>query len=178
MRIGIFGGTFDPPHVGHLILAEEAIYQLRLQKVLFILTPFPPHKEGQFISPLSQRLTLLQAAIRENPFFRLSRVDINRQPPHYAADTVALLAKRNHQASLVYLMGGDSLHDLPGWHTPERFLAGCAALGILRRPGDQVDMALLEAQFPGITAMIEWIEAPLLEIASSEIRQRIQEGGS
>ena len=93
MRLGIFGGTFDPPHVGHLILATEAQYQLRLERVLWVLTPCPPHKAGQSISSVDERFELLYASLEGNPDFELSRADLDRPPPHYAVDTVELLRK-------------------------------------------------------------------------------------
>ena len=176
MRIGIFGGTFDPPHLGHLILAEEARDQLGLERLLWVLTPDPPHKQGQPVSALSPRLELVQAAIGDNPAFELSRVDMDRPGPHYALDTVLLLQKQFPGADLVYLIGGDSLHDLPTWHCPRELVEACAALGVMRRPGDQVDLGRLEMEIPGIGVKLEWIDAPLLEISSHEIRERAAEG--
>jgi nicotinate-nucleotide adenylyltransferase len=176
MRIGLFGGTFDPPHLGHLILASEAKSQLDLERLLFILTPCPPHKLGQVITPVSQRLELLQAAIADDPAFSLSRVDLDRPPPHYAADTVLLLKQVEPQAELIYLIGGDALHDLPTWYEPGRLLAACDGLGVMRRPGDAVDLDSLEEEIPGLKQKVRFIEAPLLEISSSEIRQRLADG--
>jgi nicotinate-nucleotide adenylyltransferase len=175
-RLGIFGGTFDPPHLGHLILAEEARYQLALDSVLWVLTPHPPHKQEQSITPLSDRLELLLAAIYRNPSYKLSRVELDRQPPHYALDTIRLLGIRNPGAELIYLMGGDSLRDLPKWHSPLEFVAACHSLGIMRRPGDQIDLERLESQIPGINHKLHFVDTPLLDIASSQIRQRIRTG--
>jgi nicotinate-nucleotide adenylyltransferase len=176
LRTGIFGGTFDPPHIAHLILAGEANYQLELERLLWVLTPFPPHKHGRTILPLPIRLELLSAALRSEPAFQLSRVDIDRPAPHYALDTVKLLRAEYPQDELIYIMGGDSLHDLPTWHQPQQFVAACNALGVMRRPGDQVDLPALEAQIPRISAKIRMIEAPLLQISASDLRQRIPQG--
>ena len=176
MRIGIFGGTFDPPHVGHLILAEEALHQLDLERVLWVLTPDPPHKTDQLITSPAQRLAMLQAALADNPGFELSTVDIDRPPPHYAVDTVRLLRSVHPGAEMIYLMGGDSLSDLPTWHTPGEFLANCDALGVMYRPGREVDLAALEQLLPGVSAKVAFIQAPRLEIASSHIRQWVAEG--
>ncbi len=88
MRLGIFGGTFDPPHVGHLILADEARYQLNLDRILWVLTPFPPHKTSQKITDVDQRRVLLQAALDQNPNFELDTTDLDRPAPHYAVDTL------------------------------------------------------------------------------------------
>lgn len=176
MKLGVFGGTFDPPHLGHLILAAEAQNQLELERVLFVLTPAPPHKTGLAITSLEQRLALLQAALEEAPGFEISRVDIDRQPPHYAVDTVRLLRQAYPGAKLTYLMGGDSLMDLPLWRHPSEFVQACDTIGVMRRPGDRVSLLALEEQIPGLALKTQFIRVPLLEISSSEIRQRIREG--
>jgi len=175
-RLGIFGGTFDPPHLGHLILAAEALDQLNLEQVLWVLTPEPPHKQGQNRQPMEDRLEMLHIAISEYPQFLLSRVDIERPPPHYAVDTVRLLARQHPQAELVYLIGGDSLHDLPEWHKPVELVQAASYLGVMRRPNDDADLPTLEQRIPGLSRKILRIDAPLLEISSSEIRQRIAAG--
>ena len=176
LRLGIFGGTFDPPHIGHLILAAEAQHQLDLDRLLWVLTPAPPHKRERPISPLRQRIDMLQAAIADNPIFELSNVDIDRPPPHYAADTINMLEKSCPGAELIYVMGGDSLANLPLWRKPLELVAGCQTLGVMCRPGAKIDLADLEAQIPGITPKVCFIEAPLLDIAASQIRRRIREG--
>lgn len=176
MRIGIFGGTFDPPHVGHLILAAEARDQLALDRVLWIVTPDPPHKLDRKVSPLEVRLELVRAAIGEDSGFEISRVEIDRPGPHYSADTVRILAQQHPGAELFYLMGGDSLHDLPDWMRPLDFLACLAGLGVMRRPSDFVDLPRLERALPGITGKVYFVEAPLLEISSTSIRERVREG--
>lgn len=175
-RIGIFGGTFDPPHVGHLILAAEARDQLKLDRVLWVLTPDPPHKTDRVISSLAVRLELIQAALRDDPGFELSTIEIDRPGPHYTVDTVHLLQDRNPGAELFYLMGGDSLHDLPTWMRPQEIIAILAGIGVMRRPQDFVDLPWLERALPGVTAKVHFIDAPLLEISSSDIRRRIVEG--
>ena len=178
LRLGIFGGTFDPPHIGHLILADEARFQLDLDTILWVLTPSPPHKGNRSISSLELRLTLLKAAIQDQPHFSLSTVDIDRSPPHYAVDTVRLIARQFPGAIMCYLVGGDSLHDLPKWHLPQDFLAQCSTLGVMRRPGDQVDLPSLEGELPGISERVHWIHAPLMEISATNIREKIRSGQS
>jgi nicotinate-nucleotide adenylyltransferase len=175
-RLGIFGGTFDPPHLGHLILAAEALDQLELDSVLWVLTPEPPHKQGHARQALDERLEMLYITISAYPQFSLSRVDIDRPPPLYAVDTVRLLARQYPQAELIYLIGGDSLHDLPDWHTPVELVKAVSYLGVMRRPDDSVDLSALERSIPGLTKKLLDIDAPLLEISSSQIRKRIAEG--
>jgi nicotinate-nucleotide adenylyltransferase len=176
LRIGVFGGTFDPPHIAHLILAGEALHQLALDRLLWVLTPFPPHKQGRDILPLHTRLELLSAALRLELAFELSQVDIDRNPPHYAFDTMTILRGAYPDDELIYLMGGDSLHDLPDWRQPQQFVAACTALGVMRRPGDRVDLPALESHIPGLTAKLRFIDAPLLEISATDLRQRIAHG--
>jgi nicotinate-nucleotide adenylyltransferase len=174
--IGIFGGTFDPPHLGHLILAAEAHARLALDRLLWVLTPDPPHKQGQSFAPLEHRLSMVKLAITDNPQFELSDVELTRPGPHYALDTVNLLAGQNPGARLVYLMGGDSLCDLPTWHRPADFVAACYSIGVMRRPGALVDLPALEEVLPGLTAKIRFVDAPLLDIAAHDIRARIATG--
>jgi nicotinate-nucleotide adenylyltransferase len=175
-RIGIFGGTFDPPHLGHLILASEARAQLDLDRLLWVLTSVPPHKLGQSITALEDRLAMLKLAIADEPAFRVSRVDIDRPGPYYSADTVKILAKQNPGAAMVFLIGGDSLHDLTTWHEPAELVAASDEIGVMRRPGSRLDLADLEKKIPGLAAKIRFVDAPLLEIASHEIRKRAADG--
>jgi len=174
MRLGIFGGTFDPPHLGHLRLTEAASQQLRLDRVLWVLTGDPPHKQGQVISAVQDRLDMVLAAIAGQAAYELSRVEVDRPGPHWAADTVRLLAEQYPGAQLVYLMGGDSLHDLPRWVRPQAFLEHCS-LGVLRRPGDAIDLPALERKLPGLTAKVEFVQAPPLDVASHDVRRRARE---
>jgi nicotinate-nucleotide adenylyltransferase len=174
--IGIFGGTFDPPHLGHLILAAEAHDRLGLDRLLWVLTPDPPHKLGRIISPLKHRLAMVKLAIEADLQFELSTVDIDRPPPLYAVDTVRILASQNPGAKLVYLMGGDSLRDLPLWHLPAEFVAACDAIGVMRRPGDAIDLRSLEEKIPGLTDKLRFVEAPLINISAHEIRARVPAG--
>jgi nicotinate-nucleotide adenylyltransferase len=172
-RLGIFGGTFDPPHIGHLILAEEALHQLHLDCILWVLTPDPPHKTGQEITQLDHRTEMLKLALAEAPQFALSYVDIQRPPPHYAVDTMQLLRIEYPHARLVYLMGGDSLSDLPTWMRPEEFIQSCDEIGVMLRPGREVDLHSLDRALPGIEDKVRFIQAPLLEISSSILRAKI-----
>jgi nicotinate-nucleotide adenylyltransferase len=173
MRIGIFGGTFDPPHVGHLILAEECRTQLNLDLLLWVVTDNPPHKRYVNISPIEDRVKLVQKAIKGNDAFDLSRVDIDRPGPHFAIDTVNILKQEYPGAQIFYLMGGDSLHDLPTWNRPQDFIKTCDGIGVMRRHADQVDLASLESVLPGISQKVLIVDAPILEISSKQIRQRI-----
>jgi nicotinate-nucleotide adenylyltransferase len=175
-RIGLFGGTFDPPHLGHLILASEACAQLNLTRLLWVLTPTPPHKLSQPLTPLEQRLSMLELAIADNPAFELSRLELNRPGPHYSLDTILRIREQSPAADVILLIGGDSLHDLPTWHRPTELVAACREIGVMRRPGDSVNLSALKRSLLGIQSKVRFVDAPLLEIASSEIRRRVAAG--
>jgi len=176
LRLGIFGGTFDPPHLGHLILAAEALDQLHLDRVLWVVTPDPPHKRGEAHTPAYRRAALVYAAIADNPAFVLSTVEMERPGPHYTVDTLRLLRRRYPHDALVFLMGADSLLGFPAWRAPEEILRLVDEIGVMRRPGDPLDLSVVEQRLPGISAKVRVMRAPLLEIASREIRRRVAEG--
>jgi len=171
--LGLFGGTFDPPHLGHLSLASAARSQLGLDRLLWVLTPDPPHKQGQVITPLKHRLAMLELALTGHPEFELSTVEIDRPGPHYSLDTIRMVAAQNPGAGVIFLMGGDSLHDLPTWSRPAEIVEAVYALGVMRRPGDQIDLPALEAILPGLTKKVRFVDAPPMKIAASEIRARV-----
>jgi nicotinate-nucleotide adenylyltransferase len=176
MRIGILGGTFDPVHIGHLILAEEAWARLRLAQVLFVPAGDPPHKRGLPISPVQHRLCMLELAIADNPHFVLSRVDADRPGPHYTVDMVKLLQEQfGPQTELFFLMGFDALMDLPNWHQPQELLRLCRVVA-LTRFGYHIDWARLEAALPGLRERTTLLPMPELEIASHVLQQRVREG--
>jgi nicotinate-nucleotide adenylyltransferase len=175
-RIGLFGGTFDPPHLGHLILASEAQSQLDLTRLLWTLTPEPPHKRDQPLTSVDHRLAMVKLAIADNPDFELSRLELDRPGPHYTLDTVKLIADQNPEAEIVPIIGEDSLRDLPKWHRPKELLYACHWVGVMRRPEDKANLEELEQELPGIRSKVHYVDAPLLEIASREIRSRIANG--
>jgi nicotinate-nucleotide adenylyltransferase len=174
-RLGILGGTFDPPHNGHRTLAEASLRKLQLDGVLWVLTPDPPHKTRPDITPYALRREMLQSAIAGNPAFLLCEVEAERPGPHYMVDTIAILQARNPQADYTLLLGEDSLRDLPLWNRPEDVIALCK-LAVLRRPDRQADMAALEILLPGIGARTTYLDAPPVDISSTEIRDRIRRG--
>src|SRR4051794_36703914 len=134
MRVGIFGGTFDPVHVGHLILAEQARDHARLDEVWFVPAPRPPQKEGQSITRFDQRVEMLELALAGNPAFRIDPIEKERPGPSYTADTLAELKARHPSHAFFLLLGGDALADLPGWSQPRRIVES-AGLVVMARPG-------------------------------------------
>lgn len=175
MNIGLFGGTFDPPHLGHLILAMESASQLELDRLLWMVTPISPLKQSQVITPVSIRIQLVKAAIADDPIFELSTLELDREPPQFALDTVREVKRREPQAKIYYLIGEDSLQDLPKWHEPVQFIDEVDFLGVMQRPGYNTDMTILEEQISGLKRKVKYIDAPLLEISSHQIRVRIQQ---
>lgn len=180
-RVGVLGGTFDPPHIGHLVLAEYAADALDLHHVLFAPVADPPHKRD---TPrrvtLEHRLAMVQAAIAGNPRFALSRVDVDRPGPHYSVDMVRLLLAAHPATALYFLMGSDSFRDLPRWHQPKDLIRLCR-LVVMRRPGSvrpdfEAQMVMYETIIPGISTRVDPIEAPLLDISSTGILARLRAG--
>jgi nicotinate-nucleotide adenylyltransferase len=172
------GGSFDPIHVAHLIMAETAHESLTLDKVLFLPAGAQPLKQGKPVTPAEQRVEMVQLAIASNPAFGLSRVDVDREGPSYTADSLAQLRRElGDKVDLWFIIGSDSLLTFPRWREPERILSQ-ARLAVVRRPTFTADMSALEAQIPGITAAIDWVDAPLLEISATDIRRRVREGQS
>lgn len=177
-RLGVYGGTFDPPHLGHLILAETAADSLGLDRVLFAPAAHPPHKDPASVRAAAEhRVAMVTHAIADNARFALSQIDIDRPGPHYTVDMLRLLRDQVGDATLIFLIGSDSLHDLPTWSRPDELLT-LAVLGVMRRPGSMPDLAALEQHFPTIRARIEWVDAPLIDISATSLASRIAAGRS
>ncbi len=176
-RIGILGGTFDPPHIGHLVLGEYAAEALDLKQVLFVPAADPPHKIAVHKSPVAHRLAMLQIALADNPRFAISRVDIDRPGPHYSLDTVKIIQQAHADTELYFVMGGDSLRDLPTWHRPEQLIEHCR-LAVMERPGTDAHPAMHDPILPGLAERVVMVNAPMLQIASSSIVPRLQQGRS
>jgi len=176
MRVGVFGGTFDPIHIGHLVAAEETRVQLRLERVVFVPAGLPPHKLANHISPVEHRLAMVQLAIASNPYFTVSRVDIDRFGPCYTVDTMELLRDEwGPGVELYFIMGSDSLADILTWYKPERLIRLCR-LAVVKRPGYNVDIKELDRLLPGIASRVQFINSPLIDVASCDIRRRVREG--
>lgn len=175
-KIGYFGGTFDPPHLGHVILAREALYQLNLDAVMWLITPDPPHKIDREITPLQHRLEMLELVTDRYEEFSISEIDLQRTPPYYAADTAEIIKTQKPGVDLVYIIGEDSLEDLPGWYQPNRLLNTIDLLAVSPRPGFNPDLAALEKELPGLIRKTVFLANVMVEISSSIIRKRVREG--
>jgi len=179
MRIGIFGGTFDPVHVGHLILAEQAREQARLDQVWFVPAPRPPQKRDQAVSAFEQRFDMLQLAVVGQPAFRVDAIEKDRPGPSFTVDTIAALKEKHPDHEFLLLIGGDTLADLEHWYQPAR-LAGLAPLVVMARPGVPLLSTdeLRQRLGADVPVRLDVIDVPLIEIASRDLRQRVAAGRS
>ncbi len=175
LRLGVLGGTFDPPHYGHLVLAENALAQLRLDRVLFAPAAQPPHKPQQPLTPARCRVAMVKLAIADRAEFVISRLDLDRPGPHYTVDMLGLLQDRRPKATLYFLMGGDSLAQMDTWQDPAGIVQQ-AQLAVMQRPGWETDVEALAEEIPGIRERLAWVDAPHLDIAGSDLRRRVREG--
>jgi nicotinate-nucleotide adenylyltransferase len=180
-RVAVFGGTFDPVHLGHLILAEQAREQARLDQVWFVPAASPPHKQGQPITPFAQRVEMLSLALAGNPAFRIDELEKDRPGPSFTADTLAELHRLHPRVDLHLLIGADCLPDLPGWHEPARILE-LAGLLVAARPNWPVPTpAQLRSTLPladGVPLRFQVVLVPLIDTASRDLRRRAAEGRS
>jgi nicotinate-nucleotide adenylyltransferase len=174
-RLGVLGGTFDPPHYAHLALAETARVQLGLKRVLFAPVGHPPHKSVEPMTPVGERAALVEAAVADNAGFILSRVDLDRPGPHYTVDTLRLVQAGHPAAELFLLLGGDSLAELPTWWHPSGIVAQ-ARLAVMERPGWDVDLRRLERALPGVRDRVALLDVPGLDLSSTDLRRRVKAG--
>jgi nicotinate-nucleotide adenylyltransferase len=177
-RVGVFGGTFDPIHLGHLVAAEDAAYELSLDRVLFVPNAVPPHKRNREVSPAADRIAMVELGIADNNCFSLSLVEIERGGPSYTVDTMReLRARLGPDVRLFFVVGCDALPQLHTWHEPEALLAEFDVV-IADRPsgGQPVDWAAVEARFPGIREKLPIIHVAQLDISGVDIRERVRTG--
>lgn len=174
-RIGLLGGTFDPIHLGHLIAAVELRHALGLNRVLLIPNAAPPHKPGLPISSSADRIAMLRLAIADIPWLAIDTIELDRGGLSYTVDTLASLKIRLAPAALVFLMGEDSLLDLPTWRNPEEIVA-LAEIGVATRPGVVVDLDAVYRAVPRAHGRLHVVEIPEIGIASRDIRQRVVDG--
>lgn len=179
MRLGVLGGTFDPPHVGHLLLAEEARLALSLGQVLFTPAGGPWRKAGQELSPREDRLAMVRLAVADNPHFAVSALEIEREGPSYTAETLAALHEQlPDDSEIFFIMGADSLADFPRWHQPQRILE-LARLGVAERPEREDEgfgEVLAEDLARAMRERVVWLRMPRIDISSTAVRDRVRRG--
>ncbi len=173
-HIGVLGGTFDPVHNGHLHIANALSAALDLERVIWVPAGRPPHKTGQIVSKDRDRLAMLELAIAGSANDEISTIDVDRSGPSYTADTLEILAERFSPARLFFLMGEDSLRDLPTWHDPERLLR-VAELAVAARPGVEADLESVARHVPAVQRRVHLVPTKEIELSSSDIRRRVRE---
>lgn len=177
MNIGVLGGTFDPIHTGHLIIAEEARTRLGLKEVLFVPAGQPWLKQGSDVTPANHRVEMARLAIADNPRFRLGVTEVERHGPSYTVETMMALREQfGSEASLFFILGRDTLADLPVWKEPAKLVQLCR-LVVAPRLGSR-DLKHLKEAMPGLLDEIVQLDMPLIEISSSGIRERVRNGMS
>ena len=175
MNIGVLGGTFDPVHIGHLVVAEEARIRLGFKEVLFVPAGQPWLKLDRNITPVVHRVEMVRRAIADNPHFKLCTIEVERPGPSYTVDTLTRLQKQlGSEASLFFIIGRDTLAELPLWKEPEKLIQLCR-LVVAPRLGSK-DLKHLETSIPGLLDQVIQLDMPVIGISSSGIRQRIAQG--
>ena len=175
MNIGVLGGTFDPIHIGHLVIAEEARIKLGFREVLFVPAGQPWLKLDRNITPAVHRVEMVRCAIADNPHFKLCTLEVERAGPSYTVDTLTMLRKQlGSEASLFFILGRDTLAELPLWKEPKKVVQLCR-LVVPPRLGSK-DLKHLETSIPRLLDKVIQLDMPVIGISSAEIRQRIAQG--
>jgi len=181
MNIGVLGGTFDPIHIGHLRVAEEAVARLDLPRILFMPAgqPWLKLNNANAISPVQHRLEMVRLAISGNPRFKLSTLEIERTGPTYTVDTIAQLQSQLGAGDVIFfILGWDNLSQLPQWHQPQRLIELCRLVAVPRVDFPLPDLPALEKALPGIKERVILFDKPRIDINASEIRRRAAKGQS
>lgn len=166
-RVGILGGTFNPPHIGHLVIADQALEQLNLDLVLFMPSGIPPHKEGKEAISAAHRVEMTILATQDHPSFQIELYEATDEQKHYTFDTMTYLMDRYPETQFYFIIGGDMVADLPNWYKIEE-LVKMVEFVAFHRSGYPV-----ESEYPLI-----FLDAPMMDISSTDIRQMVSEGRS
>ena len=177
VRIGVFGGTFDPIHMGHLIVAEDARAALELDKVLFIPAGQPWFKSYRQITEARHRLAMVQLAVKDNSLFDVSDIEVERSGPSYTVDTLQELHELYSDAELIVILGLDALREIDRWHQPSRVFQMASVAG-MARPGATLDPSVLHAAIPGASSRMHLLDSALIDISGTDIRKRASAGQS
>jgi nicotinate-nucleotide adenylyltransferase len=176
VRLGILGGTFDPIHYAHLVVAEECRYRLDLDHVLLVPSAQPPHKQGRRVAPAADRLRMVELAVANNPRLRVSRLEVDREGPSYSVDTVrALRQEHGPEAELFFIIGVDALSEMITWREPRALLRLCK-LAVVSRPTYNLDLTPLLPRLPELAERVVRVPVPALDISSTDLRRRVARG--
>jgi len=177
MNIGVLGGTFDPVHNGHLIVAEEAITRLNLAEVIFVPAGQPWLKADIPILPAEHRLQMLRLALADKPQFNLSTMEIERAGPSYTVDTITeLQGQLKAEDELFFILGWGSLVELPQWRDVPRLIQLCYFVAVPRPGVTRPNLKTLEASIPGVSQRVMLMDKPYIDISASDIRDRVARG--
>ena len=177
MNIGVLGGTFDPIHLGHLIVAEEARVQLNLAEILFVPAGLPWLRMDSPILAAEHRVQMVRLAIGDKPYFKLSTTEIERAGPSYTVDTIAELEGQfGVEGELFFILGWDSLAELPKWREPSRLIKMCYLVAVPRVGYSVPDLKSMEAVIPGLANRVILLDTPKVDITASVIRNRVAQG--
>jgi len=175
VNIGVLGGTFDPIHIGHLLVAEEARIKLGFREILFVPAGQPWLKLDRNITPAVHRVEMVRRAIADNTHFKLCTIEVERPGPSYTVDTLTTLRKQlGGEARLFFILGRDTLAELPLWKEPEKLIQLCR-LVVAPRLGSK-DLKHLETSLPELPGKVIQLDIPVIGISSSDIRQRVSQG--
>jgi nicotinate-nucleotide adenylyltransferase len=174
-KVGVLGGTFDPVHIGHLLLAESAREELGLERVVFMPAGRPWRKASREVSPAEHRLAMLRLAVAGNDAFEVSTIEVEREGPTYTVETLEELRRRDPGAALFFIVGEDALADLPNWREPQRILQ-LATVAVAGRTAEGPNLRQAEAMMPGLVARAVWLRMPIIEISATGIRERVRLG--
>ncbi|WP_042354987.1 nicotinate-nucleotide adenylyltransferase [Bacillus rubiinfantis] len=164
-KIGILGGTFNPPHIGHLVIANEVLNQLQLDEIWFMPNHEPPHKRRPESVKDQERLSMLELAISGNPAFRIQPIELQREGPSYTIDTMILLNEQYHQYQFFFIIGADMIEYLPKWRKIDELLKLVQFVGVDRSSYSR------QSDYP-----IIYVDVPAIDISSSMIRDRLKHG--
>jgi nicotinate-nucleotide adenylyltransferase len=179
MNLGVLGGTFDPPHIGHLMLAEEARLALSLGRVLFVPAGDPWRKVGRELSPPEHRLAMVRLAVGADPNYAVSTLEIEREGPSYTVETLTALHEQlPADSELFFIVGQDSLADLPNWRQPQRIISLARLAVAARAAWESAQADALEKEVPGISQRLVWLDMPRIDISSTAVRERVRQGQS
>ena len=179
MKIGVFGGTFDPIHNGHIFLAETARKTLELDEIMFIPAGLPWLKAGQNVTEACHRITMVKLAVNHRSYFSISDIEIKREGPSYTADTLLeLKGARESETKLYLITGMDAIMDLRRWYRPKRVLNLCTVVTVTRTGFPEFSAKVLEQIKVGASKTIIQMEAPLIDISGTQIRTRLSQGMS
>jgi nicotinate-nucleotide adenylyltransferase len=175
LRLGIFGGAFNPPHIGHLVCAQEALVNLELERVLFVPVGVPPHRELEYDPGAEVRFEMVELSVADDERFEASRIELEREGPSYTSDTLEQLASESPKDDLFLILGGDQAASLRTWHEPEKVLERATVAVFERVSWGRNAIQIKIGRMPG-AERVRYLDMPLIQVSSSAVRRRVRKG--